>query len=320
VDSYSITLTIPDSIYLYSTVPAFASQNGNDYTWNFADTLVYGEYKTIHLYDSVSCFATDGLSKCFQVVAEGFEDCNTSNNTATMCQIVNGSYDPNHIQVLRDNSPNEYVYNWEIEENRLWYTFRIQFQNTGTAPAQTVVVSNPIPSFFDESSVQLLASSHNAIMVNAGNGLLRFIHNQINLPDSSENFAGSIGTVVYRIRANQGLMPGQSIANQASIVFDVNPAIITNEVLIGMPEPTGINGQTIAANLFYPNPAQNQIFINGNEIRNVSIYNLQGQLVLNEAMGSALQTVSIKDLKPGIYGIQLTDSFGKTQNSQLIVQ
>ncbi len=320
VNNYSISLTIPDSIYLYSTVPAFNAQNGNTYTWTFTDTLVYGEFKTIHLYDSVSCFATDGLSKCFQVLAEGFEDCNASNNEAQVCQIVNGSYDPNHIQVLQDESPNQYVYEWEIVENRLWYTYRIQFQNTGTAPAQTVVVSNPIPSFFDETSVQLLSSSHNAIMVNAGNGLIRFIHNQINLPDSSENFAGSIGTLVYRIRANQELMPGQSVANQASIVFDVNPAIQTNEALIGIPEPTGIHHNAEAAKLFYPNPAQNEIFINGNEIQRVSIYNLQGQLVLSETIGSNAQIVSTKNLKPGIYSIQLFDALGKVQNMQLIIQ
>ena len=319
VNSYSITLTIPDSIYLYSTVPAFASQNGNAYTWNFSDTLVYGEYKTIHLYDSVSCFATDGLSKCFQVVAEGFEDCNAANNQAQVCQIVNGSYDPNHIQVLQDESPNQYVYDWEIVENRLWYTYRIQFQNTGTAPAQTVVVSNPIPSFFDETSVQLLSSSHNAIMVNAGNGLIRFIHNQINLPDSSENFAGSIGTIVYRIQANQELMPGQFIGNQASIVFDVNPAIQTNEALVGMPEPTGIVQNSNAENLFFPNPAKDQIFIKGDEFHNVFIYNALGQLVLSETIVNNIHTVSLDGFDAGLYSLQLIDGNGKIQHRQLIV-
>jgi hypothetical protein len=319
VNSYSITLTIPDSLYLYSTVPAFASQNGNDYTWNFLDTLVYGEYKTIHLYDSVSCFATDGLSKCFQVVAEGFEDCNAANNQAQVCQILNGSYDPNHIQVLQDESPNQYVYDWEIVENRLWYTYRIQFQNTGTAPAQTVVVSNPIPSFFDETSVQLLSSSHNAIMVNAGNGLIRFIHNQINLPDSSENFAGSIGTIVYRIQANQELMPGQFISNQASIVFDVNPAIQTNEALVGMPEPTGIAENSNAENLFFPNPAKDQIFINGDEFHNVFIYNALGQLVLSETIVNNIHIVSLDGFDAGVYSLQLIDGNGKIQHRQLIV-
>jgi hypothetical protein len=320
VNGYSITLTIPDSVYLYSTVPAFDSQNGNVYTWNFSDDLVYGEYNTIHLYDSLSCFATDGLSKCFQVVAEGFEDCSSANNQAQICQIVNGSYDPNHIQVLQDEHPNQYVYEWEIEENRLWYTYRIQFQNTGTAPAQTVVVSNPIPSFFEASSVQLLSSSHNAILVNAGNGLIRFIHNQINLPDSSENFAGSIGTIVYRIRANQELMPGQFIANQASIVFDVNPAIQTNEALVGIPMPTGISESSKSDYLFYPNPASNQIVINSEQVRMVSIYNLQGQLVLQQEVGANSNTVSINQLKSGFYGIQLIDAWGNVQKTNLIVQ
>ena len=320
VNSYSITLIIPDSIYLYSTIPAFDSQIGNAYTWNFSDTLVYGEYKTIHLYDSVSCFATDGISKCFQVVAEGFEDCNAANNQAQVCQIVNGSYDPNHIQVLQDESPNQYVYEWEIEENRLWYTYRIQFQNTGTAPAQTVVVSNPIPTFFDETSVQLLSSSHNAIMVNAGNGLIRFIHNQINLPDSSENFAESIGTIVYRIQATQELMPGQFVANEASIVFDVNPAIQTNEALVGIPEPTGISKVSNVEQLFYPNPASHQINVNADLVRMVSIYNVQGQLVLQHAIGANSNAVAINQLKPGFYGIQLLDTFGNVQKTNLIVQ
>jgi hypothetical protein len=320
VNSYSISLTIPDSIYLYSTVPAFNAQNGSTYTWTFTDTLVYGEFKTIHLYDSVSCFATDGLSKCFQVLAEGFEDCNASNNEAQVCQIVNGSYDPNHIQVLQDESPNQYVYEWEIAENRLWYTYRIQFQNTGTAPAQTVVVSNPIPAFFDETTVQLLSSSHNAILVNAGNGLIRFIHNQINLPDSSENFAGSIGTIVYRIQANQELMPGQFIANQASIVFDVNPAIQTNEALVGIPEPTGISQDSKGAQLFYPNPASHQINVNADWVRMVSIFNLQGQLVLQQAIEANAKTIYINHLNAGFYGMQLSDAFGNTQKMNLIVQ
>ncbi|MFN5319747.1 MAG: T9SS type A sorting domain-containing protein [Bacteroidia bacterium] len=320
VNSYSITLTIPDSIYLYSTVPAYNSQNGNAYTWNFSDTLVFGEFKTIHLYDSVSCYATDGLSKCFQVIAEGFEDCNASNNQAQFCQIVNGSYDPNHIQVLQDESPNQYVYEWEIEENRLWYTYRIQFQNTGTAPAQTVVVSNPIPTFFDETSVQLLSSSHNAIMVNAGNGLIRFIHNQINLPDSSENFAESIGTIVYRIQATQELMPGQFVANEASIVFDVNPAIQTNEALVGIPEPTSISQVSKSEQLFYPNPASQHLNVNADQVRMVSIYNLQGQLVLQQAIETNSNTVSISQLKAGFYGIQLIDTFGNIQKTNLIVQ
>jgi hypothetical protein len=320
INNYSITLTIPDSIYLYSTVPTFNAQNGNTYTWNFADTLIYGEFKTIHLYDSLSCFATDGLSKCIQVAATGFEDCNSSNNQAQVCQIVNGSYDPNHIQVLQDESPNQYVYEWEIEENRLWYTYRIQFQNTGTAPAQTVVVSNPIPSFFDETSVQLLSSSHNAIMVNAGNGLVRFIHNQINLPDSSENYAGSIGTIVYRIQANQELSPGQFIGNQASIVFDVNPAIQTNEALIGIPEPTTISKASFGEQLFYPNPASQQIIVNADKVRMVSIYNLQGQLVLQQAIVANSNSVSISHLKAGFYGIQLVDAIGNVQITNVIVQ
>jgi hypothetical protein len=157
-------------------------------------------------------------------------------------------------------------------------------------------------------------------MVNAGNGLIRFIHNQINLPDSSENFAGSIGTIVYRIQANQELMPGQYIGNQASIVFDVNPAIQTNEALVGMPEPTGISQSSDSDNLFFPNPAKDQMFIKGSDVRYVSVYNALGQLVLNESIGVNLHTISLDGFDAGIYNVQLIEAKGKIHHRQLIVQ
>ena len=66
---------------------------------------------------------------------------------------MNGSYDPNHIQLLETSSNPQFVYDLEVEGNETWYTYRVEFQNTGTAPAQTVVVTDLLPNFFDFSTV-----------------------------------------------------------------------------------------------------------------------------------------------------------------------
>ena len=51
------------------------------------------------------------------------------------------------------------------------------------------------------------------------------------LPDSGADYAGSQGFVRFRIRINELATPGTEIFNHAEIYFDLNPAIITNDVI-----------------------------------------------------------------------------------------
>jgi hypothetical protein len=68
----------------------------------------------------------------------------------------------------------QYVYNMEVEGDEQWYTYRIQFQNTGTAPAQTVVVTDILPSFFRLHFSRITwAQATMYAMVNEGNGTFK---------------------------------------------------------------------------------------------------------------------------------------------------
>ena len=305
IEGYSVSLTIPDSLYLYNTVPAFSSQDGNTFTWNFSDTLVYGELTWIHLYDSLSCYTTDGLIKCISAAVSTSSDCNETNNSMQICQIVNGSYDPNHIQLLSAPPAPQYVYNMEVEGTEQWYTYRIQFQNTGTAPAQTVVVTDILPSFFDYSSAEFLGSSHECMMVNSGDGTLKFVHYFINLPDSSEDFDASIGTVLFKVKALQTLLPGQEVSNRASIVFDVNDPVITNDAIFKVPMPEGVQ---VVGNQFnyFPNPANQSLLIQTKTAQvEIRISDLSGRLVLSEILKNESTPISTQDIPAGVYFIKL---------------
>lgn len=319
IQGYTVSVTIPDSLYLYNTVPSYSSQDGNTFTWNFTDTLVYGELTTIHLYDSLSCYTTDGLLKCISASVAASGDCDETNNTDDVCQIVNGSYDPNHIQLLSAPPTPQYVYNMEVEGDEQWYTYRIQFQNTGTAPAQTVVVTDILPSFFDYTSAEFLGSSHNCSMVNEGNGTLKFVHYNINLPDSTENFAASIGTVVFKIRALQLLLPGQEIANRASIVFDVNEPVITNDAVFEVPLPEGIQ-KFESQFTCYPNPANQSLMIQTKTAEGeIKISDLSGRLVLSQMMKNETNSISTENIPAGVYFIKLFNGNQLIGTQKLII-
>jgi hypothetical protein len=319
IQGYSVSVTVPDSLYLYNTVPAYSSQDGNTFTWNFTDTLVYGELTTIHLYDSLSCYATDGLLKCISATVTALGDCDETNNLDDVCQIVNGSYDPNHIQLLTAPPTPQYVYTMEVEGDEQWYTYRIQFQNTGTAPAQTVVVTDILPPFFDYNSAEFLGSSHNCSMVNEGNGTFKFVHYNINLPDSSENFAASIGTIVFKVRAFQMLFPGQEILNRASIVFDVNEPVITNDAVFGVPLPEGLQDLTNGFD-FYPNPADQSLIINSDLNKGtVQLTDISGRIIVSQPITSKQTSIETSQIPAGVYFIELMVENRKLSNQKLII-
>ena len=152
-------------------------------------------------------------------------DVDLANNEAVLEDIVVGSYDPNDIQVSHKVLSPAEVMNEQV------LRYRIRFQNTGTYPAERVVVRNALPEELNLSSIARIASSHPMVIQREGRQELAFVFDGIQLPDSTSNEAASHGFIEYDIRVQRGLIPGDSIRNQAAIYFDFNPPIITNIAL-----------------------------------------------------------------------------------------
>jgi len=105
-------------------------------------------------------------------------------------------------------------------------TYTVQFQNLGSAPAFDVVVTDQLDPSLDSSTLEIVGASHNYIFQLNGNQMTWTFQN-IYLPDAAENEPGSHGFLVYRINLLPGLADGTVITNQASIVFDKNPPVLT---------------------------------------------------------------------------------------------
>lgn len=192
--------------------------SGQSLTYNVADldALTAG---SLDILVAIDTYAIAGSYSCFTVSATASQpDVNTTNNTATICERLVNSWDPNY----KDVSP-EMLHTTTGD----WLTYTIHFQNTGSDTAYLVVLKDTLSQYVDAASFQYLASSHHAV-IQLDHNAMTFTFPHINLVDSATNPPLSEGWIQYRVRANSNLPNGTAINNTAYIYFDLNPAVVTN--------------------------------------------------------------------------------------------
>lgn len=227
-------------------------------------------------------------------------------NTFPLRQIVVNSYDPNDKTCLEGTTINptmigEYVH------------YQIRFENTGTYPAQNIVVKDMIDTTkFDISTLQITDTSHSCVTRITNPNKVEFIFENINLPFDD---ATNDGYVVFKIKTKSTLVVGNTISNLANIYFDYNFPIITNTATSTF--------QSLANNTFNfenyislsPNPAKDILNLNVQDFENIqsiSIYNMLGQLV--QIITSPSNSINVSDLKTGNYIIKLHTEKGEIKN------
>jgi len=148
----------------------------------------------------------------------------TDNNSFGYRTVVVCSYDPNDKQVhpLGIGEQNYTL----INDEELLYTIR--FQNTGNDTAFNIIVADTLSQHLDHSTFRPITSSHPMQVLRQQSGLVEFKFDNILLPDSATNEAGSHGYIMYGIKAKTPVLDNTPINNTAYIYFDFNPAIVTN--------------------------------------------------------------------------------------------
>ena len=207
----------------------FTLNNGEDTT-----IVISASGSTLRL-ETEQSFGHPGNSKpCISVEGCGGSNFNTGYviqyplNDAdpfvdTDCRENTSSFDPND----KTGFPMGYGQQHYIEANTD-LEYLIRFQNTGTDTAFTVVIRDTLSPHLDPTSIEVGGSSHAMRYELYGNGILKFIFDNIMLPDSNVNEPASHGFVKFRIKQRQDLPIGTLIENSAAIYFDYNEPIITN--------------------------------------------------------------------------------------------
>lgn len=295
--NYTLTLNYPVGVtpVLSSIQNSNYVISGNSISWDFTSSSSYFNFSDI-IHFNVPGGLSSGTAHDYSatITANGYnQDCYTNNNEDTLIMILGNSYDPNDKTVNKSEiiSPDE--------DDEL--TYRIRFQNTGTAPAQDIYILDTLDSNLDWSTFELLDASHYIQVIDLGNGVVKFNFPNIWLVDSTVSYEESQGSLTYRIREDVGNGIGSTIENTAYIYFDWNPAIVTNTTYN---INTVLSVEELESNInltIYPNPFTDEInFNSSNEITEIRLLDINGKLILSEN-GHSIYSVPTGHLSPGVY-------------------
>ena len=222
----------------------------------------------------------------------------TTDNLFQFNQTVVGSYDPNDItciegDVVAPSYIGEYMH------------YVINFENTGTAAAENVVVKIEVnPNDFDINSLRILESSHNAT-ISITNNILEIIFQTIMLD------TGGHGNVLLKVKSKENLVTNDIVTKSAKIYFDYNFPILTNDAnttfqVLSNSIPT----KDVAISL-YPNPSSSLVNIKAeNTIKSTELYDVQGRLIQINKEDSNEVVLDISTYNSGIYFIKVTTDVG----------
>lgn len=232
------------------------------------------------------------------------------------------AFDPNDKQVV---PPGILAQNYTLMTDTLEYLIR--FQNTGNDTAFKVVILDTLDSDLNFSTFEVTGSSHSLQTQVTNNGAVRFVFDNIFLPDSNVNEPGSHGYINYRIRANGGLPNETVVNNTASIFFDFNPAVLTNTTLntLVFVLPTGVGELKNELNaVLYPNPFNTTAILQFDNPQSLlftfSITDITGRQVqeIRQSKSSSF-TIDASKLTKGFYFYHLQNLQGFNYSGTFII-
>ena len=307
--SVNIRLNADDKLDFVSANPVVSSQTIDDLFWDYTNLLPL-ETREIDFTVNVNSpmeipavNAGDILSIIASITPqEG--DLTLLNNTFALRQIVVNSMDPNDKTCLEGETITP-----EMIGNDVHYMIR--FENTGTYPAQNIVVKDMIDADkFDISTLVPVRASHEFVTRITDGNKVEFIFENINLPFDD---AINDGFVVFKIKTKPTLKTGDSFSNTASIYFDYNFPIVTNTATTTI---AVLNKQDFEFSKYfslYPNPTASILNLDLEkeiEVSTIAIYNTLGQLVLVIPNAKQVNRIDVSSLTKGSYFIKLNTEKG----------
>lgn len=247
------------------------------------------------------------------------------NNNYTLVQVTTGAFDPNAKSVFPAGEGVDHnVY--EVDE----LVYRIDFQNTGTDTAFTVVLRDTLDNVnLDVFGLEPVASSHPYSMTLEGENVLVFTFENILLVDSNRNEPASHGFVTFRIPVVQPYVGGTVVNNTAAIYFDYNEPVITNNAFVTLAYPVGVNQPySLAQFSVSPNPAtgtaQLSYTLQATDRVECWLSDAMGRRVLQVLPSQLLSadnytaTIPLQGLEAGVYFVTMQTRDGKVTRKVVV--
>jgi len=213
-------------------------------------------------------------------------------------QTVVGSFDPNDIVCIQGD-------NLSVSEIGNYLHYIVNFENTGTAPAENVVVKIEIDTTkYDLPSLQLLNGSH-PVEAKINSNVAEFIFKGINLDTNGH------GNILLKVRSKSSINEGETVTKKANIYFDYNFPILTNDANTTF-QDLSIDEHLIDDSIsIYPNPSQNLVNVEASTvISSVQVYDIQGRLLMTHLANDIKTIIDITDKANGVYFFKINSDKG----------
>jgi uncharacterized repeat protein (TIGR01451 family) len=316
----TVSLTI-DPLLTYSAAqPPPSDVTGNTITWTLPQLTSFGHRDVLAYFDvppDVNLIGTVLTNSATVGIAQ--PEVNLANNTVTFQQTITGAVDPNSKEVATSSRQSSDLY---LIDQDQWLDYTIQFQNTGTDTAFTVVITDTLPSTLDPTTFEFGTASHSVVTDMSGHGTLRFTFSNILLPDSIVNEPKSHGFVNFRIKPMLPLLPGTTIENIANIYFDYNEPVITDPSVLTAEFSTGITSRPMPSGLLLsPVPVHDVLhFTSERKLTGVQVIAADGRLVLSTPVHGLSGNIRVSELKAGTYLILGLRNDGSTARQRFVKQ
>jgi uncharacterized repeat protein (TIGR01451 family) len=307
--SGTVSFNFNDAVSDYvSAVPLVTTQSANTLTWDFTNLIPF-EIRTFLCKLNINSPTEippvnigDQLSYTASVVSS-VTDVAPNDNIALLKQTVVGSIDPNDKIVFEGQQIS-------TAQTGDYLHYMIRFQNTGTYPAEKVVIKDLLSNDLDWSTLEMVSSSHSYRSTLTNGNQFEVFYDDINLQPSTIDEPGSHGYIVFKIKPKTTIAIDDVIENTADIYFDFNFPIVTNTVATTV---TALGNNDFSQPLFtlYPNPAESLLHIvpvDNNLINEVTICNALGQKLL---MATNTNIIEVGHLPQGTYFITMETNNGK---------
>jgi hypothetical protein len=229
-------------------------------------------------------------------------DSHPDNDSYTRTITIIGAYDPNDKLVATSTRASDAFYYLDADQ---WVDYTIRFQNTGTAEAINVHLTDTISPLLELHTLQLLGASHPFTAQLLPGRVLRFDFPGILLPDSASDLLGSQGFASFRLRPIGSLAAGDVLANNADIFFDFNEPVRTNTATLIAEFSTGVPERGHGSPIVVPNPVRDLLTISAPAgATRIEVLGADGRLVLAAALRDASLRIDAQRLAPGVYTVR----------------
>lgn len=308
ISSGSINYT-KDALVTLINTPNGATPTANGFSYGFTNLAPFESrhFEVTAQVPAVPVVNADDVLVSSASILPVSGDVVPQNNDFTLNDLVINSYDPNDKMEAHGR---EIVQSQFTADDYLYYTIR--FENTGTASAVNIRVEDILEAQLDETTVTMVASSHDYSLDRVGSTLTwRFP--SINLPVSVANTTIGKGFVTFKVKPRAGYEVGDSISNTAYIYFDFNPAIITNTFVTLFVAPLATPENSLQNVVMYPNPTSGILTIDFGSTNligaNVEVRSLLGAKVFEQKLtGGVQEQVDVSGLENGVYLVTIFTS------------